>query len=90
MIHMLLRSSQHAKREFMPRPASTNTFQVAFKIPRQWVKDADAVAKRLRESVVVSDDAQHALSGLSVTRTDVLRAALWAGLQEMTKRKVKK
>ena len=80
MIHMLLRCSRHAKREFMPRPASANTFQVAFKIPEDWVKAADALAMKMgRESVGPID--------VTITRTDVLRAALFTGLREMKKAK---
>jgi hypothetical protein len=55
----------------MPRPPSDRTFQVAFKIPEEWVAMADALA------------AKRSSPGMRVTRTDVLRLALYEGLQAM-------
>ena len=55
----------------MPRPPSDKTFQVAFKIPDEWVEMADELAKKMSSP------------GMTVTRTDVLRTALWEGLTKM-------
>ena len=55
----------------MPRPPSDKTFQVAFKISDEWVEMADDLAKKMSSPAV------------TVTRTDVLRTALWEGLQKM-------
>lgn len=55
----------------MPRPQSENTFQVAFKIPEAWVAMADELAAAMAQP------------GITPTRTDALRAALWAGLTAM-------
>lgn len=78
---MLERRRQHAKRSVMPRTPGPNTFQVAFKIPEAWLEEADAIAQRMTGGE---------MWGRTITRTDVLRAALFAGLQEMKKMKVKK
>jgi hypothetical protein len=53
----------------MPRPPSENTFQVAFKIPDAWIEKADEIAAKMSRP------------GITVTRTDVLRSALWEGLE---------
>jgi hypothetical protein len=55
----------------MPRPQSENTFQVAFKIPQQWVEMADEIAAAMSRP------------GIATTRTDALRAALWEGLTRL-------
>lgn len=55
----------------MPRPPSENRFQVAFKIPDAWTKRADAIAAKLSQP------------GVTVTRTDALRAALARGLDDL-------
>ena len=55
----------------MPRPPSDNTFQVAFKIPDSWIAMADQIANQMSRP------------GVSMTRTDALRAALWHGLNEL-------
>lgn len=55
----------------MPRPASENTFQVTFKIPDAWVKMADAIAAEMSQP------------GVTMTRTDALRAALARGLESL-------
>ena len=55
----------------MPRPPSENVFQVAFKIPEAWVELADEVAAAMSRP------------GISTTRTDALRAALWHGLEAL-------
>ncbi len=55
----------------MPRPPSDRTFQVAFKIPEEWVAKADALA------------AKRSTPAMRVTRTDVLRQALYEGLQSL-------
>jgi hypothetical protein len=55
----------------MPRPPSDRTFQVAFKIPEEWVSKADEIAAKLSNPA------------MRVTRTDVLRQALYAGLQQL-------
>lgn len=55
----------------MPRQKSDNTFQVAFKIPEEWIEDADKIAERL------------STPGAQATRTDVLRSALYEGLKKM-------
>jgi len=55
-----------------PREQSENTTQVAFKIPDEWIERAEVLA--------------HALSrpGIStVTKTEILRAALGRGLTEL-------
>ena len=54
----------------MPRKKSSNVFQVAFKIPRQWVRRADSRVEYLRKL------------GIATTRTDVLRAWLQLGMLE--------
>jgi hypothetical protein len=51
------------------RQQSENTFQVAFKIPEEWVKWADDIAEG------------QSLTGVPWTRTDALRAALVRGLE---------
>lgn len=53
----------------MARPQSENTFQVAFKIPEAWVEMADELAEAMSRP------------GISTTRTDALRAALYRGLE---------
>jgi hypothetical protein len=64
----------------MPRPLSENTTQVAFKIPDEWLERAEILAR--------------ALSGIAtVTKTEVLRAALGRGLdvlEEETKKRPRK
>jgi hypothetical protein len=55
----------------MPRPASENTFQVAFKIPEEWRDLADEIAAAM------------STPGITTTRTDALRSALYLGLQEL-------
>jgi hypothetical protein len=55
----------------MPRAPSDKTFQVAFKIPEAWVTLADEIAATMSRP------------GMSITRTDVLRSAMWDGLQAM-------
>jgi len=55
----------------MPRPPSDRTFQVAFKIPDDWVELADQLATNMSRP------------GMTVTRTDVLRSAMWDGLKAM-------
>lgn len=55
----------------MPRPQSENTYQVAFKIPEEWKDLADEIAAAMSQP------------GISATRTDVLRAALYQGLQAL-------
>jgi hypothetical protein len=60
----------------MPRPQSENTFQVAFKIPDAWVKMADEIATAMSQP------------GVTLTRTDALRAALWGGLSDLHERHV--
>lgn len=64
----------------MPRSPSDNTYQVALKIPNEWVKMADDVAQAIATS--------HA--GIATTRTDALRAALWRGLSELRREHVEK
>ena len=55
----------------MPRPPSDRTFQVAFKIPEAWVKLADELAVAMSRP------------GVTMTRTDALRAALATGLEAL-------
>jgi hypothetical protein len=55
----------------MPRSPSENTFQVAFKIPEEWVKMADELAGFM------------SMPGVQMTRTDALRAALSVGLRRL-------
>jgi hypothetical protein len=55
----------------MPRPQSDNTFQVAFKIPEEWIKRADEIAALM------------SMPGMQWTRTDALRAALSVGLDKL-------
>ena len=55
----------------MPRPPSENTFQVSFKIPESWLTTADAIAAGM------------SLPGVTMTRTDALRAALWRGIEAL-------
>jgi hypothetical protein len=55
----------------MPRPKSENVFQVAFKIPKAWTERADAIAAKLSRP------------GVTLTRTDALRAALARGLEDL-------
>ena len=52
----------------MPRPQSDNTTQVAFKVPDEWIERADVLASALSTGIS------------SVTRTEILRAALGRGL----------
>jgi hypothetical protein len=56
----------------MSRPIGENTFQVAFKIPKQWVRKADRIAA-----------AHLSRAGVKATRTDALRAALAVGLESL-------
>jgi hypothetical protein len=53
------------------RPASENVFQVAFKIPKVWIKKADKIAELMSRP------------GIKTTRTDALRAALIRGLEAL-------
>jgi hypothetical protein len=55
----------------MPRPASDNTFQVAFKVPETWIDTADKIAALMSRP------------GITTTRTDALRAALIRGLDSL-------
>ena len=55
----------------MPRPPSENTFQVTFKIPDAWVAQADEVAAAMSHP------------GVTLTRTDAMRAALARGLEAL-------
>ena len=55
----------------MPRPPSENTFQVTFKIPETWIAQADRVAASMSHP------------GVTLTRTDALRAALARGLDAL-------
>jgi hypothetical protein len=57
----------------MPRAPSDNVFQVAFKIPQEWVKTADDLAARMSRP------------GVTFTRTDILRAAMARGFEELAK-----
>ena len=59
----------------MPRSASENTFQVAFKIPEEWIERATKIAER------------RSRSGLVVTRAQVLRLALQLGLAVVEKKR---
>lgn len=58
----------------MPRHKSDNTFQVALRIPEPWLDRADRLGKRL------------AITGATMTRADVLRAALSVGLDALENR----
>jgi hypothetical protein len=53
----------------MARPLSENTTQVAFKIPEEWIERADKLAKALSRPGIST-----------VTKTEVLRAAMGVGL----------
>lgn len=66
MNDMMLRSS-----DMPPRPLSENTFQVAFKIPDEWVAMADSIARAMSRP------------GVTVTRTEALRACLYEGLTRL-------
>jgi uncharacterized membrane protein len=57
----------------MPRAKSDNEFQVALKIPSDWVKLADEIAH------------QRSTPGMTINRTAILREALWFGLQRQQK-----
>jgi hypothetical protein len=59
--------SMHA----VSRPPSDNVFQVAFKIPEEWIARADKVAELMSRP------------GARMTRTDALRAALIHGLEAL-------
>jgi len=52
----------------MSRPPSDNVFQVAFKIPEEWISRADKLAAAMSRP------------GMAATRTDALRSALAQGL----------
>jgi hypothetical protein len=54
----------------MPRPPS-NSVQVALRIPEEWIKLADALVPRLSRP------------GVNMSRTDVFRAAMARGFQEL-------
>lgn len=62
----------------MPRPQSENTYPLSVKVPRSWVDLADEVAEKMSRP------------GVNVTRTDAIRAALWAGLQQLSQDESKK
>jgi predicted DNA-binding protein len=53
----------------------TDTTQVAFRIPREWIRRADTIAKKLSRP------------GLEASRTDALRAALALGFEALTNEK---
>ena len=55
----------------MPRKPSENTSQVALRLPEAWLERCDALAPAL------------SIPGISATRTDVLRAAIARGLDEL-------
>ncbi|MDB4945881.1 MAG: hypothetical protein JWP97_5415 [Labilithrix sp.] len=55
----------------MARPPSDNVFQVSFKVPDAWRDMADAIAREM------------STPGIATTRTDVLRRALWIGLEKL-------
>lgn len=56
----------------MTRKKSDNTFQVAFRIPAEWLTRADALAEA--QSKTVPD------GFASITRTDIIRSAIARGL----------
>ncbi len=60
----------------MPRPPS-DSVQVAIRIPRAWVAQADALAKRLSRP------------GLELSRTDAFRAALAKGFEALEAEKAR-
>lgn len=53
----------------MPKPLSENTTQVAFKVPDAWLERAEVLAKALSRPGIST-----------VTKTEILRAALARGL----------
>ena len=53
------------------RKQKENDFQVAFKIPSEWLERADKIAR------------MHSQPGMTWTRTDVLRRALYAGMLDL-------
>ena len=55
----------------MPRKPSENTSQVALRLPEAWLDRCDALAPAL------------SIPGITATRTDVLRAAIARGLEEL-------
>src|ERR1700722_1033900 len=55
----------------MPRHLSKNVFQIAFRIPEEWLPRFDALLGRL------------APPGGNITRTDAMRIALLRGLESM-------
>jgi hypothetical protein len=55
----------------MPRKPSENTSQVALRLPEAWLDRCDALAPAL------------SIPGITATRTDVLRAAIARGLDEL-------
>jgi hypothetical protein len=62
-------ATQHATASRMPKPPSENTTQVAFKIPDQWLDRAEVLAVALSRPGIST-----------VTKTEILRAALARGL----------
>lgn len=55
----------------MPRKKSDNEHQVALRIPKAWIERAQALTSRI------------ASPGVYITRTDVLRAAIALGLEQL-------
>ena len=56
----------------MPRSKSNNTTQISFKVPEEWLEDADTVAGKMSAG-----------NAITVTRTEAIRIALGRGLKEM-------
>jgi len=65
----------------MPRDASDNTVQVAFKIPPALLKQIDALAKRLQTRFTDGVTKQVLVK---VTRTETMRWVLQRGTEEWT------
>lgn len=55
----------------MPRPPSANDTQIAIRLPNDWIDRADALVPLVSRP------------GITVTRSDVLRAALAKGLDAL-------
>lgn len=58
----------------MPRPKTENTMQVALRIPPAFAKHAEALAKTM------------STPGIPLSRTDVLRAAIYEGLERLQRK----
>jgi hypothetical protein len=65
-----VRARNAVDRRFVPRPPS-DTVQIAIRVPKAWLAQADELAKRISRP------------GVLMSRTDAFRAAIAAGFEAL-------